>query len=174
MKLLQTMLNRRSVRKYTKEPISDEILDTILKAGLSAPTGHNAKPWEFVVVKDRSMLEKLSECRDGAAKMLAEAYCAVVVLADETKTNVWVEDASIAMTQMHLMADSLGVGSCWIQGRLRETADHRSTEAYVQELLQIPEHYRLEAILSLGMPDQHPAPHKEEELLLERIHREKF
>lgn len=116
----------------------------------------------------------MAECRVSGSKMLESADCAIVVLGDETKTDVWVEDCSIAMANMHLMADSLGVGSCWIQGRLREAPGNRTTEEYVRELLHYPEHYRLEAILSMGMPQTHPAAHELEQLATDKVHREEF
>jgi len=72
------------------------------------------------------------------------------------------------------MADSLGVGSCWIQGRLREAFDGRTTEEYIRELLAVPDGYCLEAILSLGVPAEHPEAHRLDELPLEKIHRERF
>lgn len=104
----------------------------------------------------------------------AGADCAVVVVADETSTDVWVEDCSIVMAHMHLMASSLGVGSCWIQGRLRKRKDGRLADDYVRELLRIPEQYRLSAILSLGMPKEEPEPRALEELPVDKIHREMF
>lgn len=116
----------------------------------------------------------MAECRVSGSKMLESADCAIVVLGDETKTDVWVEDCSIAMADMHLMADSLGVGSCWIQGRLREAPGNRTKEEYVRELLHYPEHYRLEAILSMGMPQTHPAAHELEQLATDKVHREEF
>ena len=128
MELIQMMQNRRSVRKYTGETIPEEKLEMILQAGLLSPTGHNSKPWEFIVVRDKEMLKALAKCRVGSAKMLEGADAAVVVLGDPAKTDVWTEDCSIAMTDMHLMADSLGVGSCWIQGRLRDAEDGSTTE----------------------------------------------
>ena len=91
-----------------------------------------------------------------------------------TATDVWTEDCSIAMSNMHLMADSLGVGSCWIQGRLREAPDGRTTEEYLRELLQFPDGYKLEAILSLGIANKHPESHSMEDLLMDKIHREKY
>ena len=82
--------------------------------------------------------------------MLKEAQCAIVVIGDETEQDVWIEDCSVAMANMHLMASSLGIGSCWVQGRLRN-ADEKTTEEFVRERLGFPENYRLEAILtSLG------------------------
>ena len=113
MDLLEIMLNRRSVRTYTGEKIEDEKLEMILKAGLAAPSGRGRRPWEFIVVRDKDTLACMSESRKCGAGMLTGADCAIVVVADEEKTDVWTEDCSIAMAYMHLMADSLGVGSCW-------------------------------------------------------------
>lgn len=174
MELIEIMKHRRSVRKYTGEAISDEKLELVLQAGLLSASGRARRPWEFIVVREKETLHAMSECREGSAKMLAGADCAVVVIADTEKTDVWTEDCSIAMSNMHLMADSLGLGSCWIQGRLRTAADGRTTEEYLRELLGFPERYALQAILSLGIPDGHPEPHSMEELKTEKIHRERF
>ena len=106
--------------------------------------------------------------------MLEGADCAIVVVADAQKTDVWTEDASIAMANMHLMAHSLGVGSCWIQGRLREAPDGRTTEDYLRSILEFPENYRLEAVLSLGMPAEQKEPYQTEALHVEKIHKEHF
>lgn len=173
MDLLEVMRQRRSVRQYTGERIADEAIDRILKAGLLSPSGRGVRPWEFIVVRDADTLKAMSECRVGAAKMLEGADCAVVVIGDEDKTDVWVEDCSIAMANMHLMADSLGVGSCWIQGRLRK-AGEESTESYLRAWLGFPENFRLEAILSLGMPAGKPAARELEELPVEKVHWERF
>ena len=86
----EMMKKRRSVRSYTGEPIADEKLELVLQAGLLAPSGRRIQPWEFIVVRDRATLSSMAECREGAAKMLAGADCAVVVLADSEKTDVWV------------------------------------------------------------------------------------
>ena len=174
MNLLQIMQNRRSVRNYTGEKIPKEKLDKILQAGLLSASGRNKKPWEFVVVQEKETLEKLSHCRVGAAKMLKNAGCAILVFANPDKTDVWVEDCSIAMSNMHLMADSLGLGSCWIQGRLREAENGESTEAYCRTLLSVPNEYDLEAILSIGILEEHPKAHTLEELERGKIHYEAY
>lgn len=173
--LLQTMLNRRSVRKYTGEAIPEEKVKLILQAGLASATSKNRKPWEFVVVQEKESLKALAECRAGAAKMLENAGCAIVVFGDISVTpDVWVEDCSIAMSNMHLMADALGLGSCWIQGRCRETAEGQSTEEFCRELLGVPENFALEAILSIGVPAERPEGYTVEDLKEEKIHWEKF
>ena len=111
MDVLETMRKRRSVRSYTGEAVTEENLLKILQAGLLSASGRGIRPWEFIVVRDKKTLKAMAGCRVSGSKMLESADCAVVVLGDESKTDVWVEDCSIAMANMHLMADSLGVGS---------------------------------------------------------------
>lgn len=172
--LLENMRSRRSVRRYTGEAVPEEVLEKVLKAGLLSPSGRAIRPWEFIVVREKETLEKMAECRVGAAKMLAFADTAIVVIADGEKQDVWTEDCSIAMAYMHLAADALGLGSCWIQGRLREAEDGRTTEEYLRDLLKFPETHRLEAILSLGIPQEHGEAYPVDSLLTQKIHREKF
>lgn len=174
MDLLEMMRTRRSIRKYTQEPIGEDKVEQILTAGLLSASGRGVRPWEFILVKEKETLQKMSESRVGSAKMLAGADCAIVVITDAEKTDVWTEDASIAMANMHLMAHSLGVGSCWIQGRLREASDGRTTEEYLRSILEYPETYHLEAILSLGVPAEEKQPYEIETLPMEKIHREHF
>ena len=174
MELLEIMQARRSVRNYTGQAIPEEKLDLILKAGLLAPSGRNIRPWEFILVRDKEMLQKLASCRPAGSGILAGADAAIVVLGDTTATDVWTEDCSIAMAQMHLMADCIGVGSCWVQGRLRPSPDGRTAEEVVKELLAVPEKYALEAILCLGMTEKHPEAHRLEELPTEKVHLEMF
>ncbi len=174
MNFLDILLKRRSVRKYTDEKITEEQLQMILNAGLLSPSGHNYKPWELIVVQDKDTLMKMSECRVGSAKMLTGAAAAIVVLGDEEKTDVWTEDCSIAMSNMHIMADSLGLGSCWIQGRNRDAEDGRTTEEYLRDILGFPENMRLEAILSIGHPVTQPNPHDLADIPKDKIHYEKY
>lgn len=174
MDLLEVMQKRRSVRTYTGEAVTEENVTRILQAGLLSASGKAIRPWEFIVVRDKEVLAGMAESRAAGARMLAAADCAIVVLGDEEKSDVWIEDCSAVMANMHLMADSLGVGSCWVQGRLREAPDGRTTEEVLRELLGFPANYRLAAILSLGMPKDHPAAYELEELSMAKVHREKF
>lgn len=174
MDLLEIMQSRRSIRKYTGDKISDEALEKVLHAGLLSASSRARRPWELIVIRDKGTLGKMADCRKGSAKMLEGADTAVVVVADETASDVWIEDCSIVMSNMHLMAESLNLGSCWIQGRLREATTGQSTEEYLRDILGYPESYRLEAILSIGIPAEHPKKTELSELLTEKIHCEKF
>ena len=174
MDLFDLLLTRRSIRQYTGQPVSQEDLRAVLAAGLLSPSSRSRRPWELVVVQDPAMLEQLSHCRQGSAKMLAGAAAAILVFADQTKSDVWTEDCAIVMSNMHLMAHHLGLGSCWIQGRLRQAADGRSTHEFVANLLKVPAPYQLEAILSLGMPEVEAPRRPFDEALLGKVHWETF
>lgn len=161
--LLPLLLTRRSVRRYTGDPIPRRPCgrwSPPVSSPLPAGTG---RPWRLVVVQDRAILEALSHCRQGSAQMLAGAGAAILVFARPAESDVWTEDCAILMSNLHLAAHSQGLGSCWIQGRLRQAEDGRTTEAFCRERLALPEDWALEAILSLGIPAESPPPHTLEE-----------
>lgn len=175
IKLLEIMQKRHSVRKYTGHAVLDEYLKMVLQAGLLSASSRGRRPWELIVVRNKETLKQMSKGRaSGSAKMLENAEAAVVVIANEELSDVWIEDCSIVMSNMHLMADSLGLGSCWIQGRLREAKEGETTEEYLREILDFPENYKLEAILSIGMPESHPVKQELDSLHTEKIHYERF
>lgn len=175
MDLLETMLHRRSTRSYIGEHVSEEQLGRILAAGQSGASGKGLYPWEFVVVRAPETLARLAECRaQGAGSTVSAADAAIVVVGDTERSDTWVEDCSSALTNMHLMADSMGLASCWIQGRLRFAKDGRTTDEAVRELLGVPEPFRLEGLLALGVPKAHPAPHTLADVDRAKIHWERF
>ena len=170
MELLDIMLKRRSVRKYTNEEIPQEKLEKILQAGLLAPTSRNLKPCEFHVIRDKEVLRRLAQAKNAGGAMLADCGAAIAVFADSQKADTWIEDCSIAMSFMHLMAAKQGVGCCWCQIHLRKTAEGSDAESRVREILAVPQHYGIVGILSLGMPEKEAPPHKIEELDPAKIH----
>ena len=107
MELLKIMAERRSVRKYTGEHIPDDKLTTVLQAGMLSASSKGLRPWEFIIVRDRDMLERMAGFRVGAADMLKDADAAIVVIGGHENADMWIEDCAIAMANMHLMADSL-------------------------------------------------------------------
>lgn len=128
--VLDAMARRRSLRRYSGEPIPQALLDRILEAGLRSASGRSRRPWELIVVHDRAMLDDLAECREQGAAMLAGADAAIVVVADPTLADTWVEDCSIVMANMQLEAAASGVGSCWIQDAFaRRPMDARPTSS---------------------------------------------
>lgn len=172
--VLAAMQARCSVRQYSEEPVPQELLDRIIRAGLLSPSGRRRRPWELIIVRDRGTLDKLAECRDSGSAMLAGADAAIVVLGNPDVADTWIEDCSIVMANMHLEASASGVGSCWIQGRMRTAADGRSTQDFVAELLGVSEPWQLEAILSLGMPKEQIEHREFDKVLLEKVHQERI
>ena len=168
--LMDIMQARRSIRQYTSEEIPEAKLDKILKAALLAPTSMNRQPCEFYLVKDRVILTKLSEAKAGGAAMLKDAAAAVVVFGDQDKADTWIEDSSIALTYMHLMATEQGVGSCWIQMHMRKSRDGNDAEENVRKIMDVPENYRVVGILSLGMPAENSKPKDLDQLDYRKIH----
>ncbi len=172
--LLEIMRTRRSVRKYTAQEISDEDIKKILSAALLAPSGHSKYPCEFIVVKNRETLNKMSHCRVGVAKMLEGAACAVVVIADKEKSDTIVEDCSVAMMNMELEATARGIGNCWIQIRGRDADEGSTSEDYLRGILNFPENFACQSVLSLGYPEKMPRQRELDKLKFEKIHEEKF
>lgn len=168
--LHQLLVNRRSIRRYTPQPIDSEHVRMILEAALLSPTSKSSRAWEFVVIEDKQTLDSLSQCKMAGAGPVAKATLAVVVAVDTTSTEPWIEDGSIAASNMMLQAADLGIGSCWIQVRGRGTADGTPSEDFVQDLLGIPEHIIPLCIITLGYADEQRKPQDCEKLLWEKIH----
>lgn len=154
--MIELLRKRRSIRKFTADRIEPEAIETIIEAALRAPSSRGLNPWEFVLVDDPEMLSKLAKSKQHGSEFLNNASLAIVVCADSTKSDVWIEDCSIAAIIIQLTAVSLGLGSCWAQIRDRQHDTGISAESYIQNLLCLPEHIKVECILGIG----HPAEEK--------------
>lgn len=171
MDLYDVILKRRSIRSYTAEEIPEEKLRSIIEAGLLAPTSRNRKPCEFFVIRNKTLLQELSEVKPMGGAMLKGCSAAIAVLGDSDKSDTWIEDSSIALSYMQLMATDLGVGSCWCQIHLRGSHDGSDAESCVRRLLSAPDNFRIVGILALGMPENWPAPHSAEDADWSKVHR---
>lgn len=166
--------NRHSCRAFTDQLLKPEEVELLLKAALLAPSSKRKTPWHFILVEDKSMLQKLSQSKPHGAAFLAEAALAIVVVADGLLSDVWIEDASIASIYIQLQAESLGLGSCWAQIRNRLTPDETDADEYVRQLLDIPYQLQVLSIIGIGHKAQATQPFDEEKLKWEKIHIEKF
>jgi nitroreductase len=167
---LSLIQGRKSIRNYLEKPIETEKIDTLIEAALRAPSSRGFNPWEFVVVTEKGLLEKLSKAKPHGASFLKNAALGIVVCADPEKCDVWVEDASIASIFIHLAAESIGLGSCWIQIRKRMHDQTTSAQAYIRSLLNIPKNLNIESIVALGYPAEKKPPHPRENLQYEKVH----
>ena len=111
--------NRRSMRKFTDEELTQDEVVALMKAALMSPSSKRSNSWQFIVVDDKEVLKELSHCKEQASSFIADAALAIVVMADPLASDVWIEDASIASIMIQLQAEDLGLGSCWVQVRER-------------------------------------------------------
>lgn len=167
MSLIQ---KRRSIRRFLAKPIEDEKIEMLIEAALRAPSSRGLNPWEFIVVTERDLLEKLSSAKTHGSEFLKNAPLGIVVCADGDRCDVWVEDCSIASTFIFLASESMGLRSCWIQIRERMHNETTTSEAYVAEVLDIPSRLKVESIIAVGYPDEKKPPHKKEELQYEKVY----
>ena len=161
--------SRRSIRKYQNKPVESEKIDSLVEALLRAPTSMGKNSWEFVVVTDSALLQKLSSAKPHGATFLKKAALGIVVCANPQISDVWIEDASIASIFIHLAAASLELGSCWIQIRERKHNDTQTAEAYIAEVLNLPAHIKVESMVAIGYPDEDKSAHPRESLPYDKV-----
>ena len=167
---LSLVKKRRSIRQYLEKPVEKEKIELLIEAALRSPSSRGFNPWEFIVVTNRDLLEKLSKAKTHGASFLKNAPLGIVVCADPEKCDVWVEDASIASIFLHLAAESLELGSCWIQIRMRMHDQTKTAQEYVQELLNIPGNLNVESMIAIGYPAESKPPHRKENLPYEKVY----
>ena len=169
MELIDVMLKRRSTRKFNDVPVGKDELDKILHAALLAPTSMNRKPCNFMVVERKETLMDLANSKGHGAELIGDANKAIVVVADTMIADTWIEDSSIALTYMHLMATELGLGSCWVQIHLR-SKNGKDSEGIVRDILKIDDHYRIVGIMAVGHSDDIPQAHSLEDIDKNKVH----
>jgi len=167
---MNLITNRRSIRRFTADQVETQKIELLKEAALRAPSSRGVNPWEFVFITNRKLLEKLSAAKPHGSTFLKDAQLGIVVCADPEKSDVWVEDASIATIFIQLAATSLELGSCWIQIRERMHDETQTAEAYITHQLNIPSHLKVESMIAIGYPAESKPPHPKEELQSEKVH----
>ena len=162
--------NRRSMRKFTDEELTQDQVLTLLKAALMAPSSKRSNCWQFIVVDDKDTLEKLSFCKESGAAFVKDAALAIVVTADPLASDVWIEDASIASIMIQLQAEDLGLGSCWVQVRERFTANGTPANEYIHELLDLPLQLQVLSVIAIGHKGMERKPFDDSHLQWEKVH----
>lgn len=115
MDVLEAIFTRRSIRKFIDKPVSEEDIETIVRAGFHAPSAHNYQPWEFIIIRDKSNFDKIAMFHP-YAKMLPNADVCIIVCGDENKqamTGFLIEDCSAAIENMLLATHGIGLGAVW-------------------------------------------------------------
>jgi nitroreductase len=151
--VLETIYDRRSIRKYVDKPVPSEVITEILKAGQYAPSARNKRPCHFVVVNERPLLDQL-RVRHPYAAMLETAPVCLVVCGEEAAAvpGYWMIDCAAATQNILLAAKALGLGSCWMGVAPRE-----ERMAAVTEILRLPEGIKPFAMVAIGYAANEPA-----------------
>lgn len=148
---MKEILERRSIRKYTGEDVSDASIKELLKAAMAAPSAGNQQPWDFIVVKDRTVLNEIPEIHQ-YAQMLREAPLAIIVcgsLEREKHKGYWMQDCAAAIENILIEAHYLGLGAVWLGVYPRE-----DRVAGLKKLFEIPEDVIPLAVISIGHPGE--------------------
>jgi nitroreductase len=152
---MDTILNRRSIRKYKDIKVPDELIHSLLKCGMAAPSAGNQQPWEFIILRDKEIFKKITEVHP-YAQMLLNADVAIVVCGDESKERYkgfWVQDCSAATENILLAAQDKGLGAVWLG--VYPLADRIQG---VKEILNLPDSVIPLSIIPIGHPDEHKDP----------------
>ncbi|MEM1607417.1 MAG: nitroreductase family protein [Candidatus Bathyarchaeia archaeon] len=148
MEVFKIISERRSIRKYRKEPIPEEVLERVLEAGRLAPSAANRQPWYFIIVKDEDIKSRLVDACRGQ-KFVGEAGAVIAILGDPNASRWYKQDPFIAASFMTLEAHEEGLGVCWV-GAFEEDK--------VKQILKIPENLSVIILLTIGFPDEKPPP----------------
>ncbi len=155
---IKNIMARTSVRKYTDQPVSKADIETMLRAGMAAPTAVNKQPWHFVVVTNREQLNALATANRGTG-MAAKAPLAIIVCGDMQKTlsgvgqGFWVQDCSAATENILLAANALGLGAVWTG-----LYPNEERAKAVRDVVKAPENIVPLCTIVIGHPAENPAP----------------
>ena len=164
--MIDTILARRSVRRYSAEPVAAEDVRLLLEAAMAAPSANNSRPWHFCVVTGRGALDALADGHP-YGKMLFQAPLCVAVCGDPARSGHWVQDCAAATENLLLAATALGLGAVWLGVYPRQ-----ERVAAVRRVLDIPEAVVPLSLISIGHPAEHPAPRTQYDEA--RVHRERW
>lgn len=146
---MDLLLGRRSIRKYGSGAISGEIERRLLEAAMAAPSARNARPWHFVVIRDREILDRIPDFHP-YAKMCLQAPMAILVCADtalQAEEGYWVQDCAAATENLLLAAHEAGLGAVWLG--IHPNGDRIEG---VTRLVNLPEGIRPLSLVALGHP----------------------
>ena len=169
MEVIQAILTRRSIRKYTGKEVTNEQVETLLKSAMYAPSAVNKQPWHFIVFRDKKISEEIMAFHPNA-QMLKDASLGIVVCYDENlqhDTGYGPVDCSAATQNILLSAHGIGLGAVWIGIYTRQ---HRVDALH--KLFSLPENIKPFSIIAVGYPSEEKrAP---ERFRKDRIHVEKW
>lgn len=172
--MLDLLRERRSIRRYLEKAVEEDKVKLLSEALLRSPSSRDLQPCEFILVDEPELLKQLSTSKKHGTSFFTTAPLAVVIAADPSVSDVWIEDSSIAAIVVQLAAEELGLKSCWAQLRLRPHDDDCSASEFVRDLVNLPEGMEVPIVIAVGYPDETKAGHPGDRLKKEKIHINRF
>ena len=172
--MLDIFYKRRSTRKFLNQRIEAEKIKKLLTAAMLAPSSRGLRPWEFILVDDPTLLETLAISKPHGASLLRHAPLAIIIAGDKTRSDVWVEDCSIASLFIQLEAEVLGLGSCWVQINHRFYNDDITSNEYIHEQFKIPERLEVLSVIGIGYKAAVRAPMSDLDITWDKVSLNKF
>lgn len=164
--MMRAILERRSIRRYTDQIVSEEQVETMLRAAMCAPSAGNEQPWHFVVIRDRQLLDQVPQYHPYST-MIKQASVAILICADSrlSKYDVdfWVQDCAAATENLLISVQEMGLGAVWLGVYPRA----ERVEG-LRELFNIPAEVFPFALIPVGYPAEHKGT--EDRYRKERIH----
>jgi len=164
--MIDLIKQRRSIRQYTNQPVTDEQVRLLLEAAMAAPSGSALDPWHFIVVRNAETRAKLAATHT-FSDMCDRAPIVIVICGDEKISHHWIADSAAAMENLLLAASSLGLGAVWVGIYPRA-----EREAYVRLVLGVPDNVRILCLAPVGYPAEEKPPRTRYNP--QRVHQEKF
>ena len=170
--MLEAIKNRRSIRFFKDDYVSDETIREVLEAGFCAPSAHARAAWHAVVIRDQEAKNTLSTIHPWAKRIAKVPVVLAVCVERSGFDHFWIEDGSAFLENVMIQASSMGLGTCWygVQGLEQKDMD---AENIVRRVCNLPENFGVVALCSLGYPARHPGAH-EPSIPEGRVHFESF
>jgi nitroreductase len=165
MDALDAIKKRCSIREFKEKPIPEEIIKEIVNAGRLAPTGRGEEPWEFIIIREKEIRQRIAQIAKTNGSFIAQVPVCIAVFCKPTK--YYLEDGSVATENILISATSFGIGSCWVAGDKKPYCEE------IRKILNVPEGYKLVSLIALGYPLKKPVP-KQKRKLDDVLHWEKF
>ena len=169
MEAMEAILSRRSIRKYTEQPVTDEVIKELLEAAMSAPSAGNEQAWQFVVIKDRGILDQIPKYHP-YSRMVKQASVVILVCGDlksEKHKGYWVQDCSAATENLLIAVEAKGLGAVWLGVYPREDRVNG-----LRELLGLPEHVVPLSLIPIGYKGEEKPPANRYDP--SRVHRDRW
>ena len=167
--MLDIIYNRRSTRKFLDRKIEEDKIKKLLTAALLAPSSKGSRPWEFIIVDDPDLLALLAMSKPHGATLLKHAPLAIIIAGDKTKSDAWIEDCSIASVFVQLEAESLGLGSCWVQINRRFYNDDVTSNEYIHKHFNIPDRLEVLSVVGIGYKAAEQPPLSDYDVLWDKV-----